>query len=185
LKEYILFAGANGAGKTTLYYLPKVTSMPRINIDEILADDGGEWSNPNEAFLALRKGIDIIDNKLSEGLPICQETNLADKMILSLIRSAHVLGYKIKMYYVGVETPDICVKRILERVLRGGRGLSESAVRRKYDISLENLKKVADVCDEIYVFDNSEIFNLIAIIKHGLITFRNDGGVSWFRKNFP
>jgi predicted ABC-type ATPase len=184
LKEYVVFAGASGAGKSTLYNLPDQKNPKRLNIDEILADDGGEPANPNEAFLALRKGMDILETNLQEGVSICQETTLTDSNVLSVLKNAYSRGYSIKMYYVGLESADIAVSRVVERVLKGGYGLAEKEVRRKYDESLKNLKEIAVYCDEIFVFDNTEAFKLIAILKKGKITYRNDGGFGWFKKIF-
>ncbi|MDR0974804.1 MAG: ATPase, partial [Ruminococcus sp.] len=62
---------------------------------------------------------------------------------------------------------------------------AEKQVRQKYDESLKNLKEIAKVCDEIYVFDNTEVFKLIARLKKGMITYRNDSGYKWFQKIFP
>jgi predicted ABC-type ATPase len=88
------------------------------------------------------------------------------------------------MYYVGLESADIAVSRVVERVLKGGYGLAEKEVRRKYDESLKNLKEIAGYCDEIFVFDNTEAFKLIAILKKGKITYRKDSGCGWFKKIF-
>ncbi|MDR0974502.1 MAG: zeta toxin family protein, partial [Ruminococcus sp.] len=162
MKEYVIFAGASGAGKSTLYNLPDTKNPKRLNIDEILADDGGEPANPNEAYLARRKGMDILETNLQDGVSICQETTLTDSYVLSVLKTAYSRGYNIKMYYVGLESADIAVSRVLQRVIKGGYGLAEKQVRQKYDESLKNLKEIAKVCDEIYVFDNTEVFKLIA-----------------------
>jgi predicted ABC-type ATPase len=185
LKEYVLFAGVNGAGKSTLYNTPGISSLKRVNTDEILAANGGDWRNPKDALQAMRKGISLINSYLADGISFCQETTLTGKMIFSVLENAKKNGYNIKMYYIGLENPEIAVSRIAHRVLTGGHGIPEKDVRRRYDISMQNLKSVANICDYIFVFDNSVIFKPIATFQNGNLITRNDLGIEWFNKIFP
>jgi predicted ABC-type ATPase len=185
LKEYILFAGVNGAGKSTLYNLPDIQNLKRINTDEILVADGGNWDNPKDALSAMRKGINLINTYLKEGTSFCQETTLTGKMILKLLVKAKESGYKIKMYYIGLESSDIAVERVKNRVKIGGHGIPEEDILRRYKVSMQNFKNVVKICDDVFVFDNSIIFRPIATFENGKLINRNDLGVKWFKKIFP
>lgn len=48
-KIYTIYAGVNGAGKSTLYESSKIKlDGERINSDEILIADGGNWKNKKD-----------------------------------------------------------------------------------------------------------------------------------------
>ena len=55
MKRYIIFAGVNGAGKSTLYHLKEslAEGTVRINCDEILKREYGDWSNPENQVKAM------------------------------------------------------------------------------------------------------------------------------------
>jgi predicted ABC-type ATPase len=185
LKEYILFAGVNGAGKSTLYNIPDIINIKRVNTDEILVADGGDWSNPKDALSAMRKGINLINTYLKDEVSFCQETTLTGKMILRVLQKAKTSGFNLKMYYVGLESSDIAAERVASRVEKGGHGIPEEDIKRRYEISLKNFKNVVKICDDVFVFDNSIIFRPIATFKNGKIINRNDLGINWFKKIFP
>jgi predicted ABC-type ATPase len=183
LKRYIIFAGINGAGKSTLYNTIDLTGFVRVNTDEILTADGGDWRNPKDALQAMRKGIDLINDCLANDISFCQETTLTGKMIFNVLEKAK--DYNIEMHYVGLENVDISIERVAERVKLGGHGIPEEDLRRRYDVSLPNLKKAVNICNSVYVYDNSVIFKPIATFKNGKIITRNDLGINWFKKIFP
>ena len=69
------------------------------------------------------------------------------------------------MNYIGVESPEIAKERIKIRVSKGGHGIPDTDVERRYYESLKNLQRVIDICDEINVYDNTEMFKEIVNIK--------------------
>jgi predicted ABC-type ATPase len=185
LKRYIIFAGVNGAGKSTLYNTIDLTGFARVNTDEILAADGGDWRNPKDALRAMRKGINLINGYLSDSVSFCQETTLTGKMIFKVLETAKEKGYTLEMHYVGLESAEISIERVAKRVKIGGHGIPEEDLRRRFDISLPNLKRAVNICDRVYVYDNSVIFKPIATFQNGNIITRNDLGIEWFNKIFP
>ena len=52
-KVYVLFAGVNGAGKSTMYeVLGSEIEGVRINSDEILVSNGGDWKSEQDQIKA-------------------------------------------------------------------------------------------------------------------------------------
>ena len=45
-----------------------------------------------------------------------------------------------------------------DRVKKGGHGVDEDLIRKRYDRSKENLKVIAEVADNVLMFDNSKAF---------------------------
>ncbi|WP_139651736.1 zeta toxin family protein [Raoultibacter phocaeensis] len=172
-KLYTLFAGINGAGKSTLFRSNlwsstlDVKSMPRVNSDEILKEQGGDWSNPHDQMEAGRAAIGLLRTYLDQGMSFNQETTLTGRSIIMRIKRAHALGYRIVMYYVGVENPEIAQNRIARRIEVGGHGIDPLVVAKRAVTSLENLVEIAPICDEIYLFDNTYLLTLVARLEQG------------------
>lgn len=185
MKEYIIYAGVNGAGKSTLYNLADEKVVYRVNSDEIILKSGGDWRNSESAISAMRKSIGLIKEYLSENVSFCQETTLTGNMIFKNINDAKKLGYKITMHYVGLENVDLSMKRVADRVRRGGHGIPEPDLIRRFDVSQNNLKRAVLLCDDVLVYDNTSYFRLIATFFNGKLLKRNDDGIAWFSALYP
>lgn len=157
--QYILVAGVNGAGKSTLYRTePKLfEGTRRLNADEKLQASGGNWRNPADAARAMRDTIKDLRQAIASGESIHQETTLAGsaKSFQNLIDRAHAQGYEVTMLYVSLDSADKAVDRVASRVTKGGHGVDESDIRRRYESSLRNLEELSDSVDSLKIFDNS------------------------------
>lgn len=163
MPRYILIAGVNGAGKSTLYQaLDSIHSMPRVNTDEIVRSFG-RWDNESDVLKAAKQAVVMISENMRNKVSFNQETTLCGKSIITNIQKAKQLGYYVEIHYVGLENADIAVERIEHRVKKGGHGIPEGDVRRRYIESLEALKKVIPICDEVVLYDNTEAFNRFAV----------------------
>ena len=65
-------------------------------------------------------------------------------------------------------------ERVRIRVLKGGHGIPEEAIERRYYESLDNLKDVLDICNEINIYDNTNKFKHVAYICDGIIRWKRD-----------
>ena len=164
MKQYILIAGANGVGKSTFYqYIgDQYLGIPRINPDEILLQDKGDWKSLSDQMTAMRKAVGLRRFYIENGMSFCQETTLCGASIFSFIQKAKQLGYIVTMHYIGVKSADLAVERVTQRMDLGGHGIPETDIRHRYSISLKNLKTSIEICDRISVYDNTERFIEIA-----------------------
>lgn len=165
-KIFTIFAGVNGAGKSTLYnlpYLEKENLGIRINTDEIVRTFG-DWRNEADQVKAGRIAIKLRKECISKGSSFNQETTLTGNSILKLVDQVKEKGYKIHLYYVGVNSPEIAKERIKNRVAKGGHDIPEEVVEKRYYESLENLKVILPKTDKAEIYDNTEIYTL-AIVK--------------------
>ncbi|SHL41677.1 ATPase [Fibrobacter sp. UWEL] len=179
MKRYILFAGCNGVGKSTLYQTNEMfREMPRVNMDEIVREFGS-WKNEADAFKAGKIAICKIREYFSLGLSFNQETTLCGQSVWKNIRQARQLGYRIEMYYVGVQSVEIAKERIRGRVLKGGHGIPDADVERRFIESIENLQKAIQLCDVVEVFDNTETFIRVARFECGQCVLRTEGVPDW------
>ena len=183
--RYVIFAGANGAGKSTLYWtLPEdIKFLPRVNSDEILKSQGGDWRNENDIITAMRTAVKLQREYFKNKLSFTQETTLAGASTIKIMQNAKEAGYEIVMYYVGLDNVELAVERVSQRVRNGGHGISESDIRRRYETSLNNLQKAIAVCDIVHVFDNTYKFVLLATFIGGNLHFayNNNLGLTWYK----
>ena len=167
-KEYILFAGVNGAGKTTYYkHHTSLAGQPRINSDEIVVQNGGDWRNAKDQAAAMKEAVERIKDYLSRGISFNQESTLTGSNIISTMKKAKECGYTVKMYYIGLARADLAVERVAMRVSQGGHGIEEKDIRRRYVYSLKNLAKVIPLCDTVIVLDNTEEYRQTAVFEGG------------------
>lgn len=179
MPTYTIFAGVNGAGKTSIYksiYYNENKDEKRINTDEMVARIGS-WKDNNLQMKSAREAVKLIRIYVSEKISFNQETTLSGRSIIKNIKMAKENGFYIVMNYIGVESPEIAKDRVNIRVSKGGHGIPEDTIERRYYASLKNLKEAIKVCDEINVYNNTEIFKEIIDFK--------DSNIIWKDKNIP
>jgi predicted ABC-type ATPase len=95
------------------------------------------------------------------------ETVFSHKSKLEIMRQAATAGYKVYLYFVCTESPEINKFRVKQvRVKEGGHDVPEDKIESRYFRSLELLFDAAQIAYQAYFFDNSDDeFNLIAHFK--------------------
>ena len=182
--RYIIIAGTNGAGKTTLYETnPELFQITRVNVDEIVREFGS-WTNFSDVMkagqIALKRIMDCFDKKISFN----QETTLCGHSIKNNNKRAISLGYNVEIYYIGLDTADLAVDRVMKRVEKGGHGIPEDDIRRRYEESLRALKELIPLCDIVRVYDNSEFFHIVAFFSNGECLYKAKPLPEWCKKVF-
>lgn len=166
-KIFTIFAGVNGAGKSTLYNSPileKEKLGVRINTDEIVRTFG-DWKNEVDQVKAGRMAIKLRKDCMEKELSFNQETTLTGNSIIKLIDQVKEKGYKVHLFYVGVNSPEIAKERIAGRVKKGGHDIPSETVEKRYYESIENLKIILPKVDLAEIYDNSKFYTL-AITKN-------------------
>ena len=180
-KNFYLFAGVNGAGKSTLYNSKNldddIKNSIRINTDEIVREFG-DWRNETDQIRAAKIAINLRNDCFKYGKSFNEETTLTGKTILKIIEKARKLGYKLQLFYVGVDSPEIAKERIKNRVKKGGHDIDDNVVEKRYYESLENLKQIVSKFDEVYLYDNSEKYKNIFSFSDNKILYK-DKNLSW------
>jgi len=178
-KVLYIFAGVNGAGKSTLYNSENLDNeikySTRINTDEIVRKIGN-WRNSSDQIKAGKIAINLRNDCLQDGKSFNEETTLTGKTILKT--KAKELGYKLQLFYVGVNNPEIAKERIRNRVEKGGHNIADEIVEKRYYESLKNLKHVITKFDEVYLYDNSIKYKRIFSFINNKILYK-DKNVNW------
>ena len=179
MKRYILFAGCNGVGKSTLYQTNEMfREMPRVNMDEIVREFGS-WKNEADSFKAGKIAVRKIAKFFSEGVSFNQEVTLCGQSVWHNIQKARTMNYRVEMYYVGVSSVNVAKARIKSRVEKGGHGIPDADVERRYVESIENLKKAIPLCDVVEIFDNTFAFERVARYESGFCVLKKDDCPVW------
>ena len=168
MKIYTIIGGVNGVGKSSLTGVLASESNDLgviIDTDKITASLGGDKIKGGKA------AIERINNSLAKGINFTQETTLSGSRILKTIKRARELDYFIRLYYVGVNSADESMKRIRNRVEKGGHDIPEQDVKRRYNKRFEDLVNILPYCNEVKFYDNENGFVEKAEYKNGeLIT---------------
>ncbi|WP_370677303.1 zeta toxin family protein [Pleomorphomonas sp. PLEO] len=154
----ILLAGPNGAGKSTLYETRVAPSFaaPFINADAIQRDELKDVS-----LVASYKAAEIAaarrSEMLAEGRSFATETVFSHPSKLDIIEEARQRGYVVIVMHVGVDSPDLSVARVKERVCEGGHDVPEDKVRARFDRGGPLIREAVLLADRGMVFDNSRL----------------------------
>jgi predicted ABC-type ATPase len=155
---YVL-AGTNGAGKSSLAGAALLRSgVEYFNPDQaarlILARNSGlDQAGANSA--AWHQGRRLLERAIAEGKTFAFETTLGGTTITGLLQRALATGMAVRVWYVGLESPDLHIARVRARVARGGHDIPAEQVRARYDSSRLNLIRLLPWLTELRVYDNS------------------------------
>lgn len=155
-----IISGCNGAGKTTASYtiLPEMLGCKEfVNSDEIAK--GLSPFNADSIAVAVEASRIMykrIRELISANKTFALETTLASRSIARLLQNAQEKGYYVTLLYFWLNTPDLAVERVRNRVMAGGHNVTESTVRRRYATGIQNLFQLyIPICDYWMITDNS------------------------------
>ena len=154
-----VISGCNGAGKTTASYsvLPDILNCKEfVNADEI-AKGLSPFQPDKVAIEAGRIMLNRIKELINHDVDFAFETTLATKSYVRLIREAQSKGYFVTLVYFWLNSPELAVERVRNRVNSGGHNIPEDVIYRRYESGINNLSKLyLPICDYWMIIDNSE-----------------------------
>ena len=155
-KRIIIIAGPNGAGKTTLAaeLLPNEANTPAFINADLLAAGLNPFQPERAAFQAGRMMLEMIDARVQRGESFAFETTLIGRGYARMIPRWQELGYWVTLVYLRVNSPDVVIARVRQRVLEGGHDVPEDVIRRRFHASLYNFEHIyRDLVDEVIIYD--------------------------------
>ena len=156
---YVL-AGTNGSGKTSIAgAMLSAENTEYFNPDEaaagILAAQP-EISQTEANSIAWHQGRRLLERAIAERLNFAFETTLGGRTIPALLKTALDAGLQVRVWFLGLGSPDLNIARVRARVAKGGHHIPESTIRERYDRSRLNLIRLMPKLTELRVFDNSD-----------------------------
>lgn len=157
-KLYIL-SGCNGAGKTTASYtlLPELLECNEfVNSDEF-AKSLSPFDPSLVSLKANRLMLMKIKYLLSRKMDFVIETTLATRSLTRIIKEAKELGYEVTLLYFWLNSVELAIKRVKNRVENGGHSIPEDVIRRRYVTGLTYFFEIySPICDRWVLADNSK-----------------------------
>jgi predicted ABC-type ATPase len=154
-----VLAGTNGAGKSSILGAMAVRAgAVYFNPDDatrrILAANT-QATLPEANAAAWRQGKRLLERAIAARLDYMFETTLGGETFAGLLSGAAAAGLEVRVSYVGLASPELHVARVAARVAKGGHGIPEAAIRRRYDKGREHLVELLPALTELKVYDNS------------------------------
>ena len=156
-KLYII-SGCNGSGKTTASYtlLPDLLDCREfVNSDEF-AKSLSPFDPAAASVTASRYMLMKINYLLERRADFCVETTLATRSLMKIIQQAQGLDYEITILYFWLNSPELAIQRVHDRVAAGGHNIPDHVVRRRYVMGLQYFfDTYIPVIDRWVLADNS------------------------------
>lgn len=155
-----VIAGTNGAGKSSV----QGARFMRLGIP---------YFNPDEAARRLRsthigiyqeeanstvwhEGKRLLERAIAGQSDFAFETTLGGRTFTALLEKAARKGIEVRIWYVGLSSPELHIARVRQRVAAGGHDIPEGKIRERYNSSRLNLIQLLPILTELRVYDNSE-----------------------------
>lgn len=156
----------------------------------LLREEGLDWFNPDELTRQLKAdGLSpgdanaqawqtrkrLLEEAIAQGRNHAFETTLGGNTITHLLRQA-CASHDVIIWYIGLESVELNLERIRERVKRGGHDIPPHKVVERYEKSPLNLIRLLKDAARIEIHDNSASVaaggavtgtRLLAVIERG------------------
>ncbi len=164
MKRILIIAGPNGAGKTTFAkeYLPHEADCPRFVNADLIAAGLSPFDPDAAAMQAGRLMIEEMRRLITLGESFAFETTLSGRGYARQIPKWQRLGYRVELVYVRLRNERLAIARVRERVSRGGHGIPNAVVRRRFRQGWANFNHLYKVIvDTWQLFDNSGVATVL------------------------
>jgi predicted ABC-type ATPase len=168
----VVVAGPNGAGKSTFVdAFLRSTGLHVVNPDQIakaLAPD-----DPNSMAYQAAQAADTVRHDLvARGVSFCMETVFSDPegAKLAFLRQARAQHYVVLLVFIGLDTGELAIARVVERVAAGGHDVPDDKILSRIPRTLQNLTQALEFVDHGFLFDNSSAkqpFRFVAEFSNG------------------
>ena len=154
-----MLAGVNGAGKSSV-------------AGGFLEKEGDAFFNPDTVAQQIRNlhpdipltlanahawqiGKSLLEQAITSGRDYRFETTLGGRTIAQLLEQAARSGHRLHLWFCGLASADLHLRRVRSRVAHGGHDIPEEKIRERWNRSRENLIRLLPLIDHLRVYDNS------------------------------
>lgn len=158
-----VLAGCNGAGKSSVggrafeaeaipYFNPDAAAREAI----VVAAAHGRTLTQREANAwAWSEGVARLRRAIAEHGNYALETTLGGDTIVGLLLEAAEARFAVNVWFVGLDSVELHVARVRQRVARGGHDIPRADIERRYVRSRLNLIRLLPRLHRLLVYDNS------------------------------
>jgi predicted ABC-type ATPase len=121
-----------------------------------------------DSYLAADIAEFIRQQLLNHDISFTYETVMSHESKISFMQKALKQGYRVYLYFIATEDPEINVSRVNARVAQEGHAVDPDIIRSRFHRSMKLLKSAVLETNRAYIFDNSTVAaQLIAEITEG------------------
>jgi len=158
-----VLAGCNGAGKSSIGGAAlRASGAAYFNPDEaanaLLVGNAGRAASTTQEqanAAAWSEGRRLLERAIRERLDFAFETTLGGNTITELLLMAAREQHPVHVWFAGLETVELNLARVRQRVARGGHDIPEAKVRERYTRGRENLIRLLPYLASARIYDNS------------------------------
>lgn len=154
-----VIAGVNGAGKSSIAGASvRRAGGDYFNPDEVactLMEEDAALSQVEANALAWKMGYVQLLRAIEERGDYTFETTLGGNTICQTLHDAIDQGEEVRVFFVGLASPELHIARVAARVSRGGHAIPEAKIRERWIGAIHNLMGLIPRCAAVNVFDNS------------------------------
>ena len=159
-----MLAGCNGAGKSSV----GGAALQRAGADFFNPDLGARQiaaalsarvpplTQADINGLAWNEGRRLLERAIAERGTFAFETTLGGDTMSALIAEAAAAGLAVHVWFVGLESVELNIRRVRQRVARGGHDIPEQKIRERYLRAPLNLIRLLPGLAELWLYDNSQ-----------------------------
>lgn len=156
--KVIAIAGPNGAGKTTFAreFLPVDAGCPVFVNADLIAAGLAPFAPETAAVQAGRLMLEEMARHFAARESFAFETTLAGRGYLRHIRAWQAAGYRVKLIFLQLDSPEAAIARVAQRVRQGGHHIPEATIRRRFAAGSRNFERLyAPLVDAWALYDNT------------------------------
>ncbi|MEZ5580678.1 MAG: zeta toxin family protein [Candidatus Competibacteraceae bacterium] len=156
----IIIAGPNGAGKTTFAreFLPNEAGCPIFVNADLIAAGLSPFAPEIAAVQAGRLMLREMARHFAARVSFAFETTLSGRGYLRLIEQWQTVGYRVKLIFLQLASPEEAIARVAQRVKQGGHNVAEAVIRRRFVAGRENFEQMyAPKVDAWMLYDNAGV----------------------------
>ena len=156
--QVAVLAGINGAGKTTAsqHILRDAMRIPSFTNADTIARGLNAFDVESVAAKAGRVMLDHLHGLAAVRQSFAFETTLSGRAYARWLGELARDGYAIHLLYYWLDSPELAIGRVAERVRAGGHHVPDDTVRRRYVRSVRNfLELYRPVVTTWQVYDNT------------------------------
>jgi predicted ABC-type ATPase len=156
--QVAVLGGINGAGKTTASQriLREALRIPVFTNADAIARGLNAFDPESEAMKAGRIMLEHMRAMVAARRSFAFETTLAARTYARWLGEMKRGGYAVHLFYYWLESADMAISRVADRVKSGGHYVPDDTIRRRYSRSVRNfLELYRPLVTTWQVFDNS------------------------------
>lgn len=155
-----VLSGVNGAGKSSIGESEfRSEGLSVFNPDTIaqqIRDLYPDISLTLANAHAWQIGKSLLEQAIAGDQDYRFETTLGGRTIAQLLEKAAHSGHRLQVWFCGLASADLHIRRVRSRVAHGGHDIPVEKIRERWNRSRENLIRLLPLIDHLRVYDNSQ-----------------------------